>query len=183
MASLNALTSLCVYVHPALAVNSLVTEIAPSFRLGYSLLSRSGLCGTVPMSHQPDDGALPACPSPPPQSPPPLPPSPPPPPPLPPSPPPPPPSPPPVPRPFVCASANDAVTCSVLGDLYNATGGPWWTNKNGWSSAASGVATDYCTFYGVQCKGGIHYNADYASYNLDYSRHHYIPTIYTVVGM
>ena len=40
------------------------------------LLANSGLCGAVPMSRQPDDGALPACASPPP---PPLPPSPPPP--------------------------------------------------------------------------------------------------------
>ena len=63
LGSLNALFSL--YVH-ALAVSRFIplTGSHSCFaQLSYSLLANSGLCGTVPMSHQPDDGALPACPS------------------------------------------------------------------------------------------------------------------------
>ena len=55
---------------------------------------------------------------------------------------------------FTCASYNDPVTCSALGDLYGGTSGTSWNNNVGWSSAASGTATDYCTFYGAVCTSG-----------------------------
>ena len=112
-----------------------------------SSLSRSGLCGIVPTSHQPDDGALPACPLKSQPSPPSAPPSPPPPPSAPPSPP-----PPPI---FTCAEGNDPVTCSALSDFYFATNGFGWYNasRRGWISAAALIATDYCTFAGVFCSG------------------------------
>ena len=64
---------------------------------------------------------------------------------------------------FVCCSglgcsggvSNNPVACAALGDLYAATSG--WAilgSNTGWSSAAAGVATDYCTFYGVTCISG-----------------------------
>ena len=52
---------------------------------------------------------------------------------------------------FACTAAD--ATCSALGDLYYATNGSWWTNNTGWSSAASGSASDYCGFYGARCSG------------------------------
>jgi Leucine rich repeat N-terminal domain len=55
---------------------------------------------------------------------------------------------------FNCSSSNNPVICSAMSDLYSATGGSAWSNSFGWSSAASGIATDYCTFYGVGCNGG-----------------------------
>jgi hypothetical protein len=55
---------------------------------------------------------------------------------------------------FTCASYNDPVTCSALGDLYSATNGTSWNTNTGWSSAASGTATDYCTFDGAACASG-----------------------------
>jgi Leucine Rich Repeat len=170
--------------------------------LSYLYLGSSGLCGAVPMSHQPDDGALPDCPSPPPPpppSPPPLPPQPP----LPPSPsPPPPPSPPPLASPFTCSQGvsldapprirfqnyNDPVTCAALADLYNATGGPWWTNNAGWSSAASGTPTNYCSFYGITCRGFTQYDVRLYSgsdvqQQADYRPYNYHPTATSVLGM
>jgi hypothetical protein len=48
-----------------------------------------------------------------------------------------------------CGSVtNNPVFCSALGDLYYATNGPTsWTTKTGWSSAAAGTPTSYCSFY------------------------------------
>ena len=48
--------------------------------------------------------------------------------------------------------SNDPVTCAALGDLYYATSGNAWSAKQGWSSAAAGTATDFCTF--AQSAGG-----------------------------
>ena len=56
---------------------------------------------------------------------------------------------------FVCSVSNDATVCSVLADLYSATNGASWTNKAGWSAAAAGTSTDYCTFYGATCSSSI----------------------------
>jgi hypothetical protein len=56
---------------------------------------------------------------------------------------------------ITCALNNDATVCSALGDLYNATSGASWTNKTGWSAAASGTPTDYCTFFGATCGSGV----------------------------
>ena len=39
----------------------------------------------------------------------------------------------------------------MLGALYVATGGAYWTNSSGWASAAAGVPTPYCSFNGVSC--------------------------------
>ena len=102
-------------------------------------LNGSGLCGENPIPCIPADGALPACPSPP-------------------SPPLPSPSPPfPGRGIFTCTSGNDPVVCSALGDLYYATNGPTgWTHTGGWSSAAAGTPTDYCSFWqsnGSPCNG------------------------------
>ncbi len=41
---------------------------------------------------------------------------------------------------------NNPVICSALGDLYYATNGSGWTTNTGWSSAAAGTATSYCSF-------------------------------------
>ena len=54
---------------------------------------------------------------------------------------------------FVCAPRNSAAECTALGALYSATNGERWRSSTGWSSAAAGVATDYCTFVGVECGG------------------------------
>jgi len=54
---------------------------------------------------------------------------------------------------FTCAAGNDATQCAALGDLYYSTGGSSWSSKSGWTSAASGTATNYCTFIGVVCVG------------------------------
>ena len=57
---------------------------------------------------------------------------------------------------FTCASSgNDATTCAALGDLYTATNGASWASNSGWSSAAAGTATDYCTFGGIFCRGDV----------------------------
>ena len=47
-----------------------------------------------------------------------------------------------------CGSVvNNPVYCSVLGEFYYATNGPTsWTATTGWSSAAAGTPTNYCTF-------------------------------------
>ena len=61
-------------------------------------------------------------------------------------------SPPPLPSPgplFACTQSDSA--CAALGDLYSSAGGSSWKIQNGWSAAASGTATSYCTFYGVSC--------------------------------
>ena len=55
--------------------------------------------------------------------------------------------------PFVC-TRQDA-TCAALGDLYYAANGARWRSNDGWNDAASGVATDYCTFEWVSCDGGV----------------------------
>jgi len=48
---------------------------------------------------------------------------------------------------------DDVVQCSLLGDLYEATGGRdgAWTNATGWAQAAAGNPADFCGFYGVAC--------------------------------
>ena len=57
---------------------------------------------------------------------------------------------------FVCTSqganggARSATTCAILGELYAATssGISWadrWINSSGWSAAAGGTPTDFCT--------------------------------------
>ena len=156
----------------ALLGGTIPLSLASLSSLTYLGLASSGLCGSDPIpfnNYVPNDGPLPACPSPPPPSPSPPPaPSPPPPsprppgPPFPPPPPPTPPSPPrpPVPpadwagRPFTCCSgqpscanaSNDPLVCNTLGDLYYSTNGSAWNGNNGWLAAASGVPTDYCTF-------------------------------------
>jgi hypothetical protein len=55
---------------------------------------------------------------------------------------------------FTCGASNNATMCSALGDLYSVTRGALWNNQSGWSSAANGTATSYCTFYGAKCSGG-----------------------------
>ena len=58
-------------------------------------------------------------------------------------------------RPFTCIATNNVNTCAALGDLYTRTNGASWTGNTGWSVAAAGTPTDYCTFYGVECRSGI----------------------------
>jgi hypothetical protein len=61
---------------------------------------------------------------------------------------------------FTCATTDNATTCAVLGQIYAATGGATtWLNRAGWSTAASGTPTSYCTFTGItgsnsQCVAG-----------------------------
>jgi sugar lactone lactonase YvrE len=81
-------------------------------------------------------------------SPPPSPPSPPPP-----SPPPPPLSPPPFPGRGVFTCTQSDAVCSALGDFYYSTVGASWSRRAGWSSAAAGTPTSYCTFTGLICSG------------------------------
>ena len=101
------------------------------------------LPGPSPPPPTPSPNPLPTSPSPPPPSPsPPPPPSP--------SPSPPPPSPPPT---LLCAAGNVATQCTALQDFYAATNGSGWITQSGWTTAASGIATDYCTFFGVTCTG------------------------------
>ena len=54
---------------------------------------------------------------------------------------------------FVCTQADAA--CTALADLYAATGGSAWSSfyhgNVGWSDAAAGTATSYCSFTGVLC--------------------------------
>ena len=66
---------------------------------------------------------------------------------------------------FSCLPSNNQVACSALGDLYSSTNGSGWLHAGNWSAAAAGVymyvarasltnpgvATDYCSFYGVSC--------------------------------
>jgi hypothetical protein len=59
------------------------------------------------------------------------------------------------------------VVCGALGDLYYATNGAGWARTGpasvggnaGWSAAASGIPTDYCTFLqqccGTPCINGV----------------------------
>jgi len=56
---------------------------------------------------------------------------------------------------ITCGVNNDAIVCRALGDLYYATNGVYWTSKTGWSTAAAGTATDYCTFFGATCSNGV----------------------------
>ena len=58
---------------------------------------------------------------------------------------------------LTCGVNNDATCCRALGDFYNATSGASWitTMRTGWSAAATGTPTDYCTFFGVLCSNGI----------------------------
>ena len=59
---------------------------------------------------------------------------------------------------FACTRSG--ATCNALGDLYASASGAGWELPNvagvgvppqAWAAAASGVATDYCTFEGVVC--------------------------------
>ena len=54
---------------------------------------------------------------------------------------------------FTCSTKKSAI-CTALGDMYTSTNGASWTNNTGWSLAARGNATDYCTFRGVTCRNG-----------------------------
>jgi hypothetical protein len=56
---------------------------------------------------------------------------------------------------FTCGAGNDAAVCGALGDLYYATGGASWTSRSGWSSAAAGSPTNYCSFSGATCTAGV----------------------------
>ena len=53
---------------------------------------------------------------------------------------------------FTCAGAptNDVATCAVFAALYTALNGTAGGMTN-WTTAAAGIATDYCTFAGVAC--------------------------------
>jgi hypothetical protein len=58
---------------------------------------------------------------------------------------------------FKCAdTGNSAAQCAVLADFYYSTTGhtSWGATTTGWSAAASGVKTSYCTFTGVTCVSG-----------------------------
>jgi hypothetical protein len=125
---------------------------------GGSLLARRSLygndmalCGTLPPAlsalcqsiecHDAElEGALPECaalpdPSPPPQQP---------------------SSPPPTgPLTFTCAADDAATDCAALSALYEATNGGSWAFNDGWRDAAAGVATSFCTFWGVTCSGNF----------------------------
>ena len=51
---------------------------------------------------------------------------------------------------LTCAATDNATTCAALGVLWTATGGAiTWNNKGGWTAAASGTATSYCSFFGI----------------------------------
>ena len=50
---------------------------------------------------------------------------------------------------FTCTSQD--TTCAQLGALYSSTAGSSWTSNTNWATAASGTATDYCTFFGITC--------------------------------
>ena len=54
---------------------------------------------------------------------------------------------------LICAAGNVATQCTALQDFYAATNGSGWITQAGWTTAASGIATDYCTFFGVTCTG------------------------------
>jgi len=58
---------------------------------------------------------------------------------------------------LACSVNNDATVCRALGDFYNSTGGASWipTMRTGWSAAAAGTPTDYCTFSMITCSNGI----------------------------
>jgi len=56
---------------------------------------------------------------------------------------------------FSCGAGDDATVCGALGDLYYATGGASWTTNSGWSSAAAGSPTNFCSFSGATCTGGV----------------------------
>ena len=55
---------------------------------------------------------------------------------------------------FSCTQSD--LTCQSLGDLFYATAfgsRAGWRNESGWSSAAAGIPTSYCTFVGASCSG------------------------------
>jgi hypothetical protein len=57
---------------------------------------------------------------------------------------------------FKCADTiNNAEQCALLADFYYSTNGhtSWGATTTGWSAAASGVKTNYCTFTGIACVG------------------------------
>ena len=52
-----------------------------------------------------------------------------------------------------CAEANDHTQCAVLQAFCNGdpTASTFCSSAASWAAAASGTATDYCTFAGVTC--------------------------------
>ena len=57
---------------------------------------------------------------------------------------------------FTCDSSNDATLCGALRDLYTGTArNSSWYSATGWADAAAGIPTNYCSFYGVNCSGGV----------------------------
>ena len=61
-------------------------------------------------------------------------------------------SPPPPPPRFTCTQQDD--TCRTLGAFFVSSNGAAWTQTRGWASAAAGVATSYCAFFGASCTPG-----------------------------
>jgi hypothetical protein len=61
---------------------------------------------------------------------------------------------------FACSANGTYATwyspniCAALGELYASTRGASWTTRTGWSAAAAGTPTDYCSFYGITCSSG-----------------------------
>ena len=53
------------------------------------------------------------------------------------------------------ASGENATICNWLYDFYSSLGGPSWTNRTGWSSAAAGIPTNYANFYGLTWATGV----------------------------
>lgn len=51
---------------------------------------------------------------------------------------------------FTCARTD--TTCTALGSFYSGSLNSSWRNSSGWSAAAAGNATDYCTFAGCGCQ-------------------------------
>jgi hypothetical protein len=51
----------------------------------------------------------------------------------------------------VTGGRNSPVVCAALGNVFSATGGPFWQNAGGWAAAANGTPTNYCEFFGVGC--------------------------------
>ena len=54
---------------------------------------------------------------------------------------------------FTCDPSNSAALCTALGALYAQTNGAGWKNSSGWSSAAAGSVTNFCSFAGLTCAG------------------------------
>ena len=68
---------------------------------------------------------------------------------------------------LACAPSNNATVCGALSDLYVATAGWAWSASAGWAASASNVTTDYCSFQGVTCVGGLVTQISLAGNNLN----------------